>query len=211
MRMRNLAMNTALVVAIVALVNGVAVRDAKACSCLPPTVESSYNQSSDVVSAEILRQFVLGNTRYYVARVLRTFKGCQSPGNTLLLSTPTSSATCGALLNARRHLINADTAGSVFGLPALSINSCGYNLALSALTQHDREFLEGRTVCCGDKCSCADGSSPVLCFADPCSVAPTCPDASCVANYCGGCNAEFYDANGYAVCQAGNAFTSDAD
>jgi eight-cysteine-cluster-containing protein len=63
--------------------------------------------------------------------------------------------------------------------------------------------LAGRSVCCGDECSCADGSSPVSCFADPCEVTPACSEADvCVANYCGGCNAEFYDASGYAVCQA---------
>jgi eight-cysteine-cluster-containing protein len=83
----------------------------------------------------------------------------------------------------------------------LSIDSCDYNPAVSALTEHDREFLEQRQVCCGDACTCADGTAPVNCFADPCSVAPACSEGTCQANYCGGCNAEFYDENGYAVCE----------
>ena len=38
----------------------------------------------------------------------------------------------------------------------------------------------------------------VNCLVDPCSVAtcPNYPQANCRANYCGGCNAEFYDASG---------------
>ena len=37
----------------------------------------------------------------------------------------------------------------------------------------------------------------VRCFADPCTVTrcPAYPDARCLANYCGGCNAVFYDEN----------------
>ena len=45
---------------------------------------------------------------------------------------------------------------------------------------------------------CPNGVPMVRCFADPCTV-NSCPgvsDASCRANYCGGCHAYFYDANG---------------
>ena len=35
------------------------------------------------------------------------------------------------------------------------------------------------------------------CFADPCSLAECAnPDATCVTNYCGACNAVFYDRTG---------------
>ena len=40
---------------------------------------------------------------------------------------------------------------------------------------------------------------PVNCFVDPCSVAPPCESnatVECVANYCGGCYADFYDFEG---------------
>ena len=35
------------------------------------------------------------------------------------------------------------------------------------------------------------------CFVDPCMSAecPAHPDATCMADYCGGCNARFFDAN----------------
>ena len=45
---------------------------------------------------------------------------------------------------------------------------------------------------------CRDGSEPVNCFADPCEVSscPAFPNARCVANFCGGCNATYFDENG---------------
>ncbi|XP_033125960.1 neurogenic locus notch homolog protein 2-like [Anneissia japonica] len=43
--------------------------------------------------------------------------------------------------------------------------------------------------------TCQNGTKPVSCLFDPCHVAscPAHPDARCKSNYCGGCNAEFYD------------------
>ena len=43
--------------------------------------------------------------------------------------------------------------------------------------------------------TCPDGSEPVECVVSPCDVieCPASPDAFCVPNYCGGCNAVFYD------------------
>lgn len=211
MRTATLIARSCAIIAIAALVNTAVTRRAAACSCVPPTVESSYNNSTDVVIAEIRREFVLGNTRYYLARVERTYKGCLDKRDRILLSTPVSGASCGADLSARRHLINGNAAGSLFGLPVFSINLCGYNLPAADLTAHDLEFLNGRTVCCGDACTCADGTQPVLCFADPCSVAPACDEGKCVANFCGGCNAEFYDPFGNAVCEAQSECISDED
>ncbi|XP_066294756.1 IgGFc-binding protein-like [Branchiostoma lanceolatum] len=48
---------------------------------------------------------------------------------------------------------------------------------------------------------CPPGVDMVECFADPCDNAecPANPDATCRANYCGGCNAVFYDAQGNEV------------
>eukprot|EP00058_Branchiostoma_floridae_P018953 XP_002604442.1 hypothetical protein BRAFLDRAFT_122288 [Branchiostoma floridae] len=45
---------------------------------------------------------------------------------------------------------------------------------------------------------CPDDSPMVYCFADPCTVAtcPATPDATCVSDYCGGCNANFFDTDG---------------
>lgn len=202
MRTQTLLVHSALIAATIAVVNVGVTSSAAACSCVAPTVESSYNSSTDVATIDIRRQFVIGSTRYYQGRVQRTFKGCLQPSAVVFLRTPVSSATCGALLALQQpYLINGNDAGTFLGVPMLSISLCSYNIQVSALTDHDRAFLEGRTVCCGDACTCADGTQPVNCFADPCSVAPACAEGKCVANYCGGCNAEFYDAGGNAVCQ----------
>lgn len=184
---------------------GASSRAAEACSCLVPTVENSYNSSSDVVTAAVSFGFTIGGTQYYLARVQRTFKGCLAAGDWVVLRTPASSATCGVELTARRYLINGQEDGRQFGLPALRIGLCGYNQPVADLTERDLAFLDGRTVCCGDTCGCADGSLPVQCFVDPCQVAPECSLGECVANYCGGCNAEFYDDLGNAVCQPGDS------
>jgi hypothetical protein len=178
------------------------VERAEACKCLPPTVESSYNNSSDVVRARVLSKVQAGDTTRFRARVQRTFKGCLTPSQIVVLTTPSSSATCGAQLQVGgSYLIHGDAAGSYLGLSQLAINSCDFNRLFASLTAHDRAFLDGRTVCCGARCTCADGTRPVNCFVDPCQVAPECPEGECVANYCGGCNAEFYDESGFAVCQ----------
>ena len=45
---------------------------------------------------------------------------------------------------------------------------------------------------------CQDGSQPVNCSVNPCTLA-TCdshPNATCMPNYCGGCNADFYGDDG---------------
>jgi len=131
----------------------------------------------------VLSRVNAGNTTWYRARVLRTFNRCLVRNQLVLLSTPTSSATCGSVLTVgAEYLINGDAAGAVLGVPRLAINSCDYNVRVSALTAHDQEFLQGRTVCCGDRCTCADGSQPVQCFVDPCDVAPACPEDTCEAS-----------------------------
>ena len=192
-------------------------RAADACSCLPSSVESSYQASSDVLTATPLLGFFTASEQRYLAKVTATFKGCTKKGRLVLLTTPSSSAACGASLElGTEYLINGERDGSALGLPKLGFNLCGYNLPADNLSAHDQTFLAGRTVCCGDDCHCADGSDLVACFANPCDVTPACEEAArCEANYCGGCNAEFYDESGRAVCEpdapAAGACSSDAE
>jgi eight-cysteine-cluster-containing protein len=188
-------------------------RQAQACSCLISSVESSYNQSSDVATVTPLLGYRHGAERRYLAKIAKTYKGCTDSGDLVLLTTPGSSASCGGQLELGvTYLINAQRSGAVLGVPKLAFSSCGYNLAAAELSEADREFLGGRNVCCGDECACADGSEPVECFANPCDVTPACSSAaSCEASYCGGCNAELYDEYGYAVCQAASECSTDAD
>jgi len=184
---------------------------AHACSCLLPTVESSYHDSDAVIEAHVLLSLPVGDERWVVARVGATFKGCLEESELVLLTTPSSSAACGATLqNGQTYLINGTSDGSALGIDRLRIGLCDYNPPLAELTERDQTFLEGREVCCGGECSCANGEQPVMCFVQPCSVAPACAEAAtCVDNYCGGCNAELYDAFGNAVCQASRPCSSD--
>jgi len=210
MRVQTVISNAVLISAISALVNLAAAGSAAACSCVPPSVESSYLAASDVAFVDVRRTYVSSDSRYYVGYVARIFKGCLQEGQRVILKTPVSSATCGAELRFRRYLINGQRAGEFLGVPVLSITLCSYDRQVSELTERDLGFLNGRMVCCGD-CTCADGSEPVQCLVDPCSVAPACDEGACVANYCGGCNAEFYDAFGEAVCEGPTECKSDAD
>ena len=55
---------------------------------------------------------------------------------------------------------------------------------------------------------CPDGTPMVSCFSDPCGECPNYPNARCEANYCGGCNAIYYDERGNNVTgQCGTATT----
>jgi hypothetical protein len=211
MRVQNLILNAALISAISALVNLATASSAAACSCVAPSVESSYHAASDVVYVDVRRSFTTSSTRYYVGYVADTFKGCLRTGQRVILKTPVSSATCGSVLGFERYLINGHPDGGFLGTPVLAISLCSYDRPVAELTTHDLTFLNGRTVCCGGECSCADGSQPVQCLVDPCSVAPPCDAGKCVANYCGGCNAEFYDEGGERVCDGPVACKSDED
>ncbi|CAF4055856.1 unnamed protein product, partial [Rotaria sp. Silwood2] len=59
----------------------------------------------------------------------------------------------------------------------------------------------GRRAQCFRKTRCPPGQKLVQCFRDPCQGAtcPAYPDATCVSNYCGGCNAEWFRCNGQQV------------
>ncbi|KAL5510211.1 hypothetical protein EMCRGX_G005719 [Ephydatia muelleri] len=48
---------------------------------------------------------------------------------------------------------------------------------------------------------CPPNKPPVQCLVDPCTVnsCPAHPEATCVADYCGGCNARFFDRSGNEV------------
>ena len=177
--------------------------DAEACSCTPPDLVETYNNATDVLRVRVLRERRYNGLFYYRARVHTTYKGCAAPGEVVTLSTPVSSATCGQRLDVGGdYLITSYApAPSVIGLSrVLPFNICGFNRPFDTLEREQIEFLDTRFNCCGDTCACVN-SPLVHCFVDPCSVA-TCPEGECVANYCGGCNAEFYNEYGQAVCTA---------
>ncbi|CAF1224435.1 unnamed protein product [Rotaria sordida] len=60
---------------------------------------------------------------------------------------------------------------------------------------------DGTPVNCNKSAPCPPGQTEVQCFVDPCQVAkcPAYPNAKCVSNYCGGCNALWYNSDGTLV------------
>ncbi|MDJ0864833.1 MAG: hypothetical protein QNK03_01910 [Myxococcota bacterium] len=173
---------------------------ADACSCLPPNLPRSYNASTDVLRAQILLSVDLGANRFHIARVQRAYKGCYQRGQLVFLGTPQSSAACGVrFARGQTVLVTGIHARNMPRI--LFIHSCDANVRWESLAPEDVEFLESRFNCCGDRCACVNDDL-VQCFADPCTVA-SCPDSdTCVSNYCGGCNAEFYDEFSQLVCHA---------
>jgi len=176
---------------------------AAACSCVVETLESAWFDSTDTFSAEVLGRQV-GRQQVYQVKVTHTYKGCVRPGDVVFVETPIDEAACGQTLAVGSEVLLTATASSTApNAHTYSINLCGFNRPTSTLTPDQRDFLAGRFVECEDRgvATCADGTDPVACFVDPCSVT-VCNEEpnACRANYCGGCNAEFWDPNGFPVC-----------
>lgn len=176
-------------------------RQAEACSCLPFSVSSSYQSATDVFIGRVMYEVEVGNTRWYIVRARMPLKGCIDKGQWVYVKTAASSAACGTWLEVGTHyLINGTAADSPWSVPVINIHSCSTQKPAASLTAAERAWLLGRYRCCGSECACVDGTQPVNCFADPCQFA-SCPSGECTANYCGGCNAEFYDSYNNLVCQ----------
>ena len=173
---------------------------AQACSCIPPNLPSLYNSYDAVFSAVIDSEVVVGSSRYYVATIDTGYKGCFQYGEKVTLVTHIHGATCGVGLNVgEKYLIT----GNHLFFSLYAINLCGYNRPFGSLTPAEVKFLNTRFSC--GKCV---NSKKVMCLVNPCDNV-SCPDGECVANYCGGCNAEFYEESfGAPVC---NDCTSNAD
>jgi hypothetical protein len=179
---------------------------ARACSCLPPDMGRSYENADHVVHVRVETLLQQSSTvRRYLARLVEDdVKGCLSAGRRVVIETAANSAACGVSLARGEHLLHGTRARSAFGLLTLRVGLCDANAPWASLAPEHLAFLQSRYVCCGGECACADGSQPVNCFVDPCQV-DSCDveGAVCRANYCGGCNAEWYDASGALVCQDG--------
>jgi hypothetical protein len=181
---------------------------AYACSCLPgqPDIAVSYEYATDVIKAGVKRRLKRAPEGYirYAARVMEGYKGCLEPGDRVIIETPQDEGLCGVTTLSRKkvYLLHGQFVGNArSGVPILSIGLCDYNMLFDHLTGADLAFLNSRYNCCDDICACNDGTQPVNCFADPCQFS-TCDveGAECIANYCGGCNAEWFDEWGAQVC-----------
>ena len=72
----------------------------------------------------------------------------------------------------------------IIAAPSQQALIIGMSLVVSCVKMLLNSFCTG---------GCPDGSNPVNCFVNPCQFA-SCPDvygATCVADYCGGCNARW--------------------
>lgn len=116
---------------------------AVACTCLPADVATSFTSSTDVAIMTIKARKERGHTIWYAAKPTRVIKGCTTRGDTVLLRTPASSATCGLtnLEEGRSYLINGDFTGSLRGRDVLWVSLCDYNLPVEDLSRSDVSYL----------------------------------------------------------------------
>ncbi len=176
--------------------------EAEACSCLLPDIARSYNDADAAFIAEVTGP-AAGGAPFQVrftATVKQSFKGCLEPGDPIILQTANSGASCGFGLTAgQSYYLNGRAAGGVGPVPVLAVGLCDYNKPESGLTAADWAILDTRTRICGKGVYCKEGL--VQCIVGPCRFS-SCdvPGAKCLANYCGGCFAEWYDVTGARVC-----------
>ena len=174
---------------------------AEACSCMPPDLVRSVSESDHVIRGKVRGKAVFGSDRYFRFRIKRTYKGCYEPGETVYLRSSAASSLCGQDLNVNgRYLITGISDTAPNGVPVIAFNLCGYNTLFSSTTAAERTYLNNREISCPSYQGCPDGSPMVSCSIDPCKNAPACSGGPCVENYCGGCNREYYNTAGEAVC-----------
>jgi Tissue inhibitor of metalloproteinase len=106
----------------------------------------------------------------------------------------------------------------------LWVSTCDFVREFTAVTEDEKKALRNHNKQCNSNAKCVVGADcpkehycdagkcipynapcpfdtlPVACFADPCTVAKPCTESTCLANYCGGCNAIFVAPNGTRVC-----------
>lgn len=144
-----------------------------------------------------------GNEVVFKLKVLKISDGCtpRLPYTTFAV-TADNSAACGVNLQI----------GALYIIPLKKganienrIGLCGFQTLLKNVNKEQRKFMLNRTLCCGDRCKCSNGKPFVNCLVDPCSVSkPPCKEAKkCVSNFCGGCNAEWFDSKGLPACEPG--------
>ena len=177
---------------------------AEACSCMQPDLVRSVSDNDHVFRGRVRAKIVFGPYRYFKMRIRRTYKGCYEPGGIVYLRSSAQSSMCGQDLSVGdRYLITGSDDTAPNGSPIVSFNICGYNTLFNNTTAAERTYLNNRYVDCpGTYQGCAEGSPQVNCVVDPCQNAPTCGGGPCEESFCGGCNREYYDSSGDAVCES---------
>jgi hypothetical protein len=176
--------------------------DASACSCLPPDVTASYNTSGHAIFGRVLGRTVYPMWHVYDVEIVKDFRDGRPAGDVVQIVTSSSQASCGDSFQiGQRYLLFADDQ-AIGGAQRWVTTYCRANTPLAQVSPDDRYFLRSREIVDPNGVyTCADPNIPLVnCLIDPCQMAPACPGATCYANYCGGCNAEFYDSFGYEAC-----------
>ncbi len=177
---------------------------AEACSCLPPTVQSSYRNHDNAFTGRAMSETIYGQWRVTDFLVTRDIKSCLPTGRIVRVATPVQSATCGTRFRMGQQYLVFASNGSVTTpsgttVRVMTTNICAGNRTVTSLTRDEVDWLRTRFVPCTG--TCVDPNVPVYnCLVDPCTTVPACAQGTCEANYCGGCIAEFYDSFGYQVC-----------
>ena len=189
------SMATALIVAFMLSVPS----EAEACRCMTKNFIQIFNSSPDVVKARVTSQKVSGTQRIIRARIEGVYKGCLKNGKMLNITTSKSSASCGVSLTMGKTYVVSGSSSLNGTTQYMAATSCGLHVLVNNLTEQQASFLHSRYNCCGTTCSCVSGEPPVNCFANPCMI-ESCPEGTCESNYCGGCNSEYFNDLGQAVC-----------
>ena len=192
-------------------------------ACLNPTtdVAVAYNNSETVFAVQLSKPLLhspRGTVRYH-ATVLEAFKGCADEGSSLLVQFRRNSTQAQQLEIGGEYLLNGkrirDDSPLSLGKSTgtiIAVDPCNLVQPLIELSDADNAFLSSRYNCCGNECACVDGSEPFSCLVNPCeNSACSVEGATCQANYCGGCNAEWTDTDGAAVCEAECAVDADCN
>ena len=174
--------------------------DAFACKCIQSSVAKAYNDVDAVYAGTIVFKITIAAEVWHIVRVRGVFGGCAKKNDWVIVKTNSGSAACGVDMDeGKTYLLFGDEIPSMWTVSVHSVNSCDPNQKVSSLSASERSWLMARTVCCEKDCACVAGQPTVSCFANPCDFAD-CPSGTCQANYCGGCNAEFYSETGELVC-----------
>ena len=177
---------------------------AAACTCAFETLESAWYDSTDTFTGRVLSATLADFRTVYTLEGKRAFKGGTQPGDIVFVETQDDVGQCGQRLTVgEKYLLTTRKVGASDRGHLFEITLCGYNRLTADLTTEERVFLDGRFVFCPDTGVeiCADGTEPVDCLVDPCDETVCIDDPNtCHANYCGGCNAEFWDRDGFPVC-----------
>jgi hypothetical protein len=183
-----------------------------ACKCIPPTIERAlYGDVENVFVGRIKRRLVSPspNRKYYLAQVMRIFKGCSFPeASHIIVSTGESSASCGLLLEPKTyHILSGNLEkmddslvaqlGNLTITGEVSAGSCEYNMPWESTPLAEKKLLRKYkkndnlscspvTLCnTGTDCPASyfcDNSERCVSFTIPCPVDS--PAIPCLVNPC---------------------------